>query len=436
MNVIMPQLGETVAEGRVASWFKKVGDKVVAGENLFLIETDKVSMEVQATENGTLTEIRVPAGETVPVGTVVAVLGNAGDKPTEAKPASSPAPATPRRDTIRPNPTASVPAAAPATGYQPITLKPFEEVRTPVGIALPQAAALDGLKITPLARRLVRSAGADLAAIAQQVKARGGWRIAAADITAAPSAPAIARAPVALREGDVVEPLNRIRAQTAAHLAEAWRTIPHAFQAVELDVTGIVTAREKAKAVFEQRHGIALTYLPFIARAVCIALGQFPRANASFDRDRLILRREINLGIATDLDQGGLVVPVVHRAEDLNVTGLAKAIARQTEKARTGKLMPADVAGATYTITNNGIFGTHFTMPVIHAPNVAILSFDAVRKASVVVEGPKGDSVVIRRVAMVGQSFDHRAFDGAYAAGLLRRLKEIVESRDWIAELG
>ncbi|MBU6507950.1 MAG: 2-oxo acid dehydrogenase subunit E2 [Alphaproteobacteria bacterium] len=432
MNVIMPQLGETVAEGKVASWFKKVGDTVAAGENLFLIETDKVSMEVQATEAGTLTEIRVPAGETVPVGTVVAVLGKDGEKAAEPRPAR-PAANIPK---AVPPPAAATPPSAPAAGYRPFTPQPFEEVRTPVGIAPPPAAALGGLKTTPLARRLIQNTGADPAAIAQQVKARGGWRIAAADVAAAPGAPAPAAAPITLRDGDMVEPLNRIRAQTAANLAEAWRTIPHAFQAVELDVTGIATARDKAKATFEQRHGVALTYLPFIARALCIALGQFPRANASFDRDRLILHREINLGIAADLDRDGLVVPVVPHAEDLNVAGLAKAIARLADKARTGKLTPADLAGATYTLTNNGSFGTQFTMPVINPPNVAILSFDAVRKAPVVVEGPKGDSIAIRRVAMIGQSFDHRAFDGSYAASLLRRIKEVVETRDWAAELG
>ncbi len=430
----MPQLGETVAEGKVANWFKKVGDKVAAGDNLFLIETDKVSMEVQATEAGTLTEIRVSAGETVPVGTVVAVLGKAGDKPEVQKPT--------RLQMQKVPPTAAEPpkiaatAAPAASSYRTMALAPFEEVRTPVGIAPPPEAALDGLKITPLARRLIRDTSADPAAIARHVKARGGWRIAAADVTAAPGAPPLARAPMTLRDGDTVEPLNRIRAQTAANLAEAWRTIPHAFQAVELDVTGIAAARDKAKATFERHHGVALTYLPFIARALCIALGEFPRANASFDRDRLILHRDINLGIATDLDQDGLIVPVVPHAEDLNVAGLAKVIARLAEKARSGKLTPADLAGATYTLTNNGSFGTRFTMPVINPPNVAILSFDAVHKAPVVVDGPKGDSVAIRRVAIIGQSFDHRAFDGSYAGSLLRRIKEIVETRDWTVEIG
>ena len=429
----MPQLGETVAEGKVASWFKKVGDKVAAGDNLFLIETDKVSMEVQATEGGTLTEIRVPAGETVPIGTVVAIVGKAGEKAAAAKPA----PARPAPSGAKSAPVAVAPApSAPATGYRPFTPTPFEEVRTPVGIASAPAAAVDGLKTTPLARRLIQNTGADLAAIAQRVKARGGWRIAAADVDGAPAAPAIVRASLAPREGDTIEPINRIRAQTAANLAEAWRTIPHAFQAIEIDVTAIADARDKAKATFEQHHGVALTYLPFIARALCIALGEFPRTNASFDRDRLILHRDVNLGIATDLDQDGLIVPVIHQAEDLNVAGMAKAIARLADKARSGKLTPADLAGATYTLTNNGSFGTRLTMPVINPPNVAILSFDAVRKAPVVVEGPKGDNVAIRRVAMIGQSFDHRAFDGGYAGSLLRRIKEIVETRDWAADLG
>src|SRR5215469_6066412 len=167
---------------------------------------------------------------------------------------------------------------------------------------------------------------------------------------------------MARREGDTIEPLNRIRAQTAANLAEAWRTIPHAFQAVVLDVTGIAAARDKAQATFEQHHGVALTYLPFIARALCVALGDFPRANASFDRDRLILHRGVNLGIATDLGQDGLIVPVIHQADDLTVAGLAKAIARLADTARAGKLTPAVLSGATYPLLHNGRFGTRLTM--------------------------------------------------------------------------
>ncbi len=441
MNVIMPQLGETVAEGKVASWFKSVGDKVAAGDNLFLIETDKVSMEVQATESGVLNEIRVAAGETVPVGTVVAVLGEPGAKPA---PASAPAPApvqapreaapAPRAKSASPAP---VQAPAPSSKPAPFVMSPYEEVRTPVGFALP-AVSLDGLKVTPLARRLIKESGADLASIVQTVRQRGGWRIAAADIKSAPAARAeraIPRAPMALRPGDSIEPLNHIRALTASHLAEAWRTIPHAFQAMEVDFSAIAAARQKAKDGFAQRHGIALTFLPFVARAVCLALKDFPRLNASFDGDRLILHGPVHLGIAADLGRDGLVVPVVLHADDMNAGGLAKAIARQVEKARTGKLTPADISGGTYTITNNGSFGTLFTMPVINAPQAAILSFDAVRKKPVVIEGKGADKIEARPIALLGQAFDHRAVDGAYAASFLQKLKAIAETHDWVGEV-
>ena len=441
MNVIMPQLGETVAEGKLASWFKSVGDKVAAGENLFLIETDKVSMEVQATESGVLNEIRVAAGETVPVGTVVAVLGEAGSKPVAAAPAPVKAPPAKAEAPVpvqAPREAALVPRAKPASSKAaPFVMKPFDEVRTPISFALP-AVSLDGLKVTPLARRLIKESGADLASIVQSVRLRGGWRIAASDVQGAPAVRAeraAARVPVVLREGDSIEKLNTIRALTASHLAEAWRTIPHAFQAVEVDFSAISEARQKAKESFAQRHGFALTYLPFIARAVCLALNDFPRLNASFDHDRLILHGDVHLGIAADLGHDGLMVPVVLHADEMNAGGLAKAISRQVEKARLGKLTPGDISGGTYTITNNGSFGTLFTMPVINAPQVAILSFDAVRKKPVVIEGKAGDKIEARPIAVLGQSFDHRAVDGAYSASFLQKLKRVAETHDWASEL-
>jgi len=406
MDVIMPQLGETVTEGKIATWFKSVGDAVKAGDNLFEIETDKVTMEVQATESGILSEIRVGAGETVPVGTIVAVLGGGTAKPSQAK--KNGADAAPAKPAPR--------------------MLPYAEVRTPQKSFGP-AAGPHGLKITPLARRLIAESGGDLAAIAESVRAKGGRRIAAADIKAAPVR---AARPLA---GDETQPLNRIRAQTATRLAEAWRTIPHVYQAVEVDFSAVARAREAAKQSFADRHGIALTYLPFVARAVCLALGEFPRVNASFDKDRLRLHRDVNLGIAVDLAHEGLIVPVVQHADEMTAGGLAKAIARQVEKARTGKLSAGDIEGGTYTISNNGSFGTLFTTPIINMPQVAILSFDAVTKRALVVETPQGDAIAARPMATVGQSFDHRAFDGAYSAAFLKRLKAILESRDWPSEL-
>jgi 2-oxoglutarate dehydrogenase E2 component (dihydrolipoamide succinyltransferase) len=179
----------------------------------------------------------------------------------------------------------------------------------------------------------------------------------------------------------------------------------------------------------------SLTYLPFVARAVCLAISQFPRINASFDKDRLALHRDVNLGIAVDLAHEGLIVPVVHHADEMTAGGLAKAIARQVAKAREGKLGPADIEGGTYTISNNGRFGTLFTAPIINMPQVAILSFDAVTKRAVAVTSEAGEAIAVRPVAVVGQSFDHRAFDGAYSAAFLQALRKIIETRDWASEL-
>lgn len=412
----MPQLGETVAEGKVGKWFKSVGDAVQAGENLFEIETDKVAMEVQATESGVLSEIRVKVGETVPVGTVVAVLGLKG------APRAAAGTAAPR----------AAQKTAPGHNGTTAALKPFEEVRTPVG-DYGTAKAPHGLRITPLARRLIKQSGLDLDAIARAVQQRGGSRIAARDVHA--PGQGVAVPPAKTGEGTRIETLGRIRAQTASRLAEAWRTAPHVFQAVEVDFSVVERVRQAHKRGFADRHGVQLTYLPFIARAVCLAIAEFPRINAMFDRDRLVLHRDVNLGIAADLAHEGLVVPVVHHADEMTAGGLAKAIARQVDKARAGKLTLADLEGGTYTISNNGSFGTLFTAPIINVPQVAILSSDAVRKRPVVIETEQGDAMAIRPVGVVGQSFDHRAFDGAYSASFLKRLKQVLETRDWASEL-
>ena len=436
----MPQLGETVAEGKIGKWFKSVGEMVQAGENLFEIETDKVAMEVQATESGVLSEVRVKVGDTVPVGTVVAVLGGKGSpRATAPAPAPAPAaapPAAPMAPARAPQP-AATPSAPPAhNGARAMT--PFDEVHTPVGGYGPAKAPL-GLRITPLARRLIKQGGLDVESIARAVQQKGGRRIAARDVQGQPPAPSPAPSPAAYQvkvgEGSRIEPLGRIRAQTAIRLAEAWRTAPHVFQAVEVDFSNIERVRQAQKKAFADRHGVQLTYLPFIARAVCLAIADFPRINASFDRDRLVLHRDVNLGIAADLNHEGLVVPVVHHADEMTAGGLAKAIARQVDKARAGKLTLSDLEGGTYSISNNGSFGTTFTAPIINVPQVAILSTDAVRKRPFVVESEQGDSIAIRPVGMVGQSFDHRAFDGAYAASFLKRLKQVLETRDWAGEL-
>jgi pyruvate/2-oxoglutarate dehydrogenase complex dihydrolipoamide acyltransferase (E2) component len=254
-----------------------------------------------------------------------------------------------------------------------------------------------------------------------------------AAITARPDAPIAPASPPPARQGDVIT-LNVVRQKTGERLADAWRTIPHVFQAIEVDFTAVDRVRKAHKEAFQKAHGHSLTFLPFVARATCLAISSFPQINARFDGGALTLSRDVNLGIAVDLSHNGLVVPVVQDADGLTLIGLAKAIRRQIDKAKAGKLSPDDLAGGTYSISNNGAFGTSFTTPIISAPQVAILSTDAIRLKPAVVSTPEGDFVAPRMIGVIGQSFDHRAFDGAYSAAFLSRLKQILEARNWDEE--
>jgi pyruvate/2-oxoglutarate dehydrogenase complex dihydrolipoamide acyltransferase (E2) component len=418
-TIIMPQLGETVAEGKILVWFKSVGDEIKEGDNLFEVETDKVTMEVQAVVAGRLSEIRVGAGLTAKVGEVVAVIGNA---------------------------VAKAPALDDASARKVAQWRsPFEEVSTPTD-RFGRAKGPNGIHLTPLARRLIAQGGLDLAELAAEVQRKGEKRIDGAAVRAAisarPAAPD-APAPVASpptpsplpgRQGDVIT-LNNVRQKTGERLAEAWRTIPHVFQAIEADFTAVDRVRKARKEAFQTAHGFSLTFLPFIARATCLAISAYPQINARFDGKSLTLSRDVNLGIAVDLDHNGLVVPVVRDAGSLTLIGVAKAIRRQIDKARSGKLSPEDLSGGTYSISNNGAFGTTFTTPIINAPQVGILSTDAIRLKPAVVSTQEGAFVAPRMIGMIGQSFDHRAFDGAYSAAFLSRIKQIVETRNWDEEI-
>jgi pyruvate/2-oxoglutarate dehydrogenase complex dihydrolipoamide acyltransferase (E2) component len=401
--VIMPQLGETVAEGKILAWHKSVGDDVKAGDKLFEVETDKVTVEVEAIAAGKLTEIKVAAGVTAKVGATVAVIGGAA--------ATAP------------------PQLARNTASSALSV--FEEVHTPAALH-GKARIADGLAISPLARRFMAESGAAIDPIVAYATARGLRRVRERDVRAALAQGGLSSA-VPPAQADA--PLSAIRQKTAERLAENWRNIPHVFQTIEADFTRVDKVRLPAKDGFKQATGFSLTYLPFIARAVCLALRDFPNVNATFDGRSLSLKKEVNLGIAIDLSHNGLVVPVVKQAGDLTVEGLAKAIARLTEKARANKLTADDLSGGTYSITNNGAFGTLFTSPIINAPQVAILSTDAIRKRPVVVATAEGDFIAARTTGILGQSFDHRAFDGAYAASFLSRLRQLIETHDWSAEI-
>ncbi len=453
MNVLMPQLGETVTEGTVANWHKQAGDTVAADEIILDIETDKVSMEITAPMAGVLTEIRVPAGATVEVGTVLAVIESAAGAGTSAP--------------------AAQPAAAPAAAATATAAKPQ---RAPSAVATAPAAAQRGAtatavarddhqRLSPAVRRLAAEYRLDLAAVSgsgrngritrrnvlefirkqQDAPARPTAARGAAPATAAvapPPAPApAARASVpasasaAPPAGAKAVPFTRIRRLTAEHMVRSKATSPHVLQAVEVDFYRVDQVRKSLRDPWKTKHGYSLTYLPFIANAVCRALEDFPNLNASVHGDSLILHPHVNLGIAVDLGAEGLVAPVIKAAERLSVAQLADAIAEIAQRSRAGKLKPDDFAGGTYTLSNSGTFGTLITAAIINQPQVAILSTDGVRKKPVVVETSEGDSIAIRPVGVLAQSFDHRAVDGAYSAAFLDRVRKIIETSHWVVEV-
>jgi pyruvate dehydrogenase E2 component (dihydrolipoamide acetyltransferase) len=408
MDVVMPQLGETVTEGTVVVWHRKSGDKVKADELLFDVETDKVAMEVPAPATGVLKEILVAEGETVAVGTRLAVIEVVGVVAGSSAPAS----VATAQASAAPAPIGGAASARPET--------------------VARSADAD-LPLSPVVRRLLAEHNLDPSKISGT--GRGG-RITREDVLAAveggakaAAAPARARQ-TGTKAGEVV-PLSRIRKQIGAHMVRSKATSPHVLQAVEVDFHAIEAARGARGKAWRDREGYGLTYLPFIARAAIDAIAEFPRINASIDGDNLIVHPQVHLGVAVDLGFEGLMVPVIRDASGKSVADLARAIHAFADRARSGAIAPDDLAGGTYTISNSGPFGTLITAPIINQPQVAILSTDGVRKKPVVVESASGDAIAIRPVGVIAQSFDHRAFDGAYSAAFLKRLREIIESRDW-----
>ncbi len=309
--------------------------------------------------------------------------------------------------------------------------------------------------LSPVVRRLLKENGLDPTDIPGTGE---GGRITRSDVLAyidrqkgakpasagpTPPAPAdvpapaavTAAAPVALDGGDETIPFDRIRARTAEHMVRSKHTSAHVLTAIEVDFERVERARQAVKAEWKQREGASLTYLPFIARAVCDAIADFPHLNASVHEDKLVVHHYVNLGVAVDLDFKGLIVPVIKGADGKRLRQIAREVVDLAGRARTRKLAPDDVAGGTFTITNPGPYGTLISAPVINQPQVAILSTEGVRKRPVVVEGPDGDAIAIHRVGILAMSWDHRAIDGAYASAFLNRLKTIIETRDWDAEL-
>jgi len=490
-DITLPQLGETVTEGTITRWFKKVGDAVAADEPLFEVSTDKVDTEVPSPVAGTLTEIRVKEGDTVPVGTVIAVVGAASGASVQPAPAPAPAPvaqpAPAPAPVAQPAPApAPAPVAQPAPAPAPVMQPAAASVATATRTAIP--ASVSNKLLSPVVRRLVSEHGIDVNAL---VGTGPGSRITREDVldfidkngsapkVAAPAqapapapasaqAPAPAPAPVAqvapaqapvahvapatapaaprvaappakftaASERETVISLSKIRRLTASHMIMSQAVSAHAFSVVEVDYANVDATRSEVKDQFKQSEGFTLTYLPFIARAIVDALAEYPNLNASIEGDNLVVHNYVDLGIAVDLEFQGLLVPVVRSADGKRLRAIAREISDLATRARSRKLTPDEIQGGTFTISNNGSAGSVLTMPIINQPQVAIMSTDAIVRKPVVARLSDGtESIAIHPVGNLAMSWDHRAFDGAYAAGFLAKVKRVLETQDWSAEI-
>ena len=461
-DITLPQLGETVTEGTITRWFKKVGDAVAADEPLFEVSTDKVDTEVPSPISGTLTEIRVKEGDTVAVGTVIAVVGAANA--ALAATASQSALAAPAAPVVAH--AATAPLAAPASQSAPPA-----PVAASVATAAraPMPTSTSNKLLSPVVRRLVADHGIDVNSL---VGTGPGGRITREDVldfidkngsapkvmpankplesvVQVPSAPVaqapapVVTAPVAppakftqSSERETVTPLSKIRKLTGAHMIMSQKVSPHAFSVVEVDFANVDATRNAVKDQWKQSEGFTLTYLPFIARAIVDALAEFPNLNASIEGDNLIVHNYVDLGVAVDLQFQGLLVPVVRSADSKRLRAIAREIFDLATRARSRKLTPDEIQGGTFTISNNGSAGSVLTMPIINQPQVAILSTDAIVRKPVVAQLSDGsESIAIHPVGNLAMSWDHRAFDGAYAAGFLAKIKQVLETQDWSAEI-
>ena len=493
-DVTLPQLGETVTEGTITRWFKKVGDSIAADEALFEVSTDKVDTEVPSPVAGVVLEIRAAEGDTVPVGAVIAVVG-AAEAAAVAPPVVEAAVEPPVVEAAVETPVVEAAVAAPAPAVAPpvaVAAAPVPVVEEPAAGeaatapgANDEALGSDNRLLSPVVRRLVAehqinpddvtgsgpggritrddvldfidrkhlapAAAAPVDVVAAAPVAPAPAPVVAAPVAAAPApvvaapaaapaaaaaAPVAPTAVVASGERDTVVALSKIRKLTGSHMVMSKSISPHTMSVVEVDYNNVDLTRGKVKGEWKATEGFSLTYLPFITRAVIDALAEFPHLNASVGENDLVVHNYIDIGIAVDIDYQGLLVPVVRSAESKRMRAIAREVNDLANRARTRKLSPDEISGGTFTITNNGSSGSVLTMAVINQPQVAILSTDAITRKPVVATLPDGDeAIVIHPVGNLAMTWDHRAFDGAYAANFLVKVKQILETRDWSQEL-
>ena len=487
VEVVMPQMGVSVSEGTITRWLKQAGDSVALDEPLLEISTDKVDTEVPSPGEGIVAEIRVQEGETVEVGTVLAVIGSAGAAPAPAEPAAPPQEETPAaEETAAPAPPS--PAAVP----EPVAAAPVEQPAPAASQPVPAEAPSGNGRtfVSPVVARIASQHGVDPSAVTGTGQ---GGRVTKKDILAfiesgaaapapaaaevpaaapapasepaepepapveaaaaaappaappappapAPAAPAPAAAapaaepaaPAPAAVGEVEEPMTAMRRGVAEHMRRSLDTSAHVTSAIEVDMSRVVAAREHLKKEYQAAYGVNPTYLAFISKAAVETLAEWPWVNGEIRGDKIVTRTFVNLGIAVALEDGkGLIVPVIRNAQDLNLLGMARGIAELAEKARTKKLMPDDVQGGTFTITNPGGFGTFHGTPIISQPQAGILGTYALVKRPWVVQDELGQDVIaIRPMMNITLTYDHRLVDGAYAGGFLRDLRGRLEGWD------
>jgi pyruvate dehydrogenase E2 component (dihydrolipoamide acetyltransferase) len=456
-DVVMPQMGESIAEGTIVRWIKKVGEKVDRDEPLFEISTDKVDAEIPSPAAGVVSEIRVKEGETVPVNSVVAVIGSsAGGSATAPadKTASAPKAVEPPKPSPQADGTPASPASTPAAATTPVQAAQTAPVRVeekpaPPASAAPESAAATarqtGLsteealhqRSSPLVRKIAKEHNIDISqihgtgiagrvtkddilAFIGEKAAPAGRTVQAAQVARSEQAPA----PMKPAAGDRVEKMSPMRKRIAEHMVASRRTSAHVHSVFEVNFSRVAQIREAKKAEFE-RSGAKLTFLSFIVKAAVEALRAVPIVNASVDGDTVLYHKEVNVGIAVALDWG-LIVPVIKNADERNLVGLSRSIADLANRARQKQLKPEDVQGGTFTITNPGVFGALFGMPIINQPQVAILGVGNIEKRPVVVD----DAIAIRPMAYLSLGYDHRVIDGAVADEFMSHVKKTIENWD------
>jgi len=462
VDIVMPQMGESIFEGTITKWLKKPGDKVERDEPLFEISTDKVDAEIPSPSAGVLKEIKVGEGQTVPIQTVVGVIDAAGSSVAASAPAPAPAPAKSQAPAPARAPVSATPPPAPTPVSRPPAAPAPVAVASAPTVSAPSSSG-ERIHTSPLVRRMAKEHGIDLSSVAGTgaggriskqdieavIAAAGGAPAATPSVVSIPGArpvlvppvpaqagapgPSGAQAHVALetavpREkiyfGNYeVQPMSAMRQRIAEHMVASKHVSPHVYSVDEIDMTKVAVLRAKAKEEFEKRYGTKLTFMPFFVKAAVAGLRAFPTMNASLDGTNVVLHKDINIGIAVALDWG-LIVPVVKNADEKNLLGIQRNMNDLAERARSKKLKPEEVQEGTFSITNPGVFGGLFGLPVISQPNVGILGLGAIEKRPVVVD----DAIAIRSMCYVTLSYDHRVVDGAIAHQFLHKVKETLEN--------